>query len=217
MSSLGGFSEEALQLFQLAASERAYEFSEDGEVYDFTRCMRPNGTFYGTRGKCKSGSDAGAKAPVKPATPKGKKISEAATRHNTNKALGEMQRAAMSAGKKAQAPKKPRASSSQLKESQAKLYDDAKAKRAAAKEAEKAARQVMKETKGDKSKEARQRRQEADKAWERAAAAADRAQNAWMKEHTRWSRAAGRDERAKMSPAQRAEARRVDKIIKERG
>lgn len=216
MTNLGGFSEEALQLFQLAAVERTFEFSEGGEVYDFTRCMRPNGTFYGTRGKCKSGSDAGAKAPVKPATPKGKKISEAATRHNTNKALGEMQRAAMSGGG-AKAPKKLRATSSQLKESQAKLYDDAKAKRAAAKAAEKAARQVMKETKGDKSKEARQRRQEADKAWERAAAAAERAQNAWMKEHTRWSRAAGRDERAKMSPAQRAEARRVDKIIKERG
>jgi hypothetical protein len=37
---LGGFSEEALQLFQLAASEQSYEFSEEGETYDFTRCMR---------------------------------------------------------------------------------------------------------------------------------------------------------------------------------
>lgn len=26
--------------------------------YDFARCMRPNGTFYGTRGKCKSGTEA---------------------------------------------------------------------------------------------------------------------------------------------------------------
>lgn len=43
MTNLGGFSEEALQLFQLAASERGYdEFAEEGETYDFTRCMRIN-------------------------------------------------------------------------------------------------------------------------------------------------------------------------------
>ena len=30
-------------------------------VWDFTRCQRPNGTFYGTRGKCKSGDEVGAK------------------------------------------------------------------------------------------------------------------------------------------------------------
>jgi chromosome segregation ATPase len=61
MSHLGGFSEEALQLFQLAASEQSYEFSEEGETYDFTRCMRPDGSFYGTGGSCRKGSQAEAK------------------------------------------------------------------------------------------------------------------------------------------------------------
>ena len=56
MSNLGGFSEEALQLFQLAASEQGYEFSEKEENYDFSRCVRPDGSAYGTGGTCRKGS-----------------------------------------------------------------------------------------------------------------------------------------------------------------
>jgi hypothetical protein len=71
MATLGGFTEEALALFQLALVEQYYEFSEDGEAtFDFTRCQRANGTFYGTSGKCRSGDQVGAKevpAPKKPA------------------------------------------------------------------------------------------------------------------------------------------------------
>ena len=36
------------------------------EVWDFTRCQRPNGTFYGTRGKCRKGDEAGAKEVAEP-------------------------------------------------------------------------------------------------------------------------------------------------------
>jgi hypothetical protein len=61
MSNQGGFSEEAFEKYQRLLSEQGnVEFSE-GETYDFTRCMRPDGSFYGTRGKCKKGSEAGAK------------------------------------------------------------------------------------------------------------------------------------------------------------
>jgi len=64
MSNQGGFSEEAFEKYQRLLFEQGnVEFSE-GETYDFTRCMRPDGSFYGTRGKCKKGSEAGA-APVK--------------------------------------------------------------------------------------------------------------------------------------------------------
>ncbi len=73
LAMLGGFSEEALQLFQLAASEQSYEFSEGGETYDFTRCMRADGSFYGTRGSCKKGSAAGAKEKEAPKTEGGRK------------------------------------------------------------------------------------------------------------------------------------------------
>ncbi len=54
---LGRFSEEALKAF--AASHnldtRNQDFSEG--VFDFTRCVRPDGTAYGTRGKCRKGTE----------------------------------------------------------------------------------------------------------------------------------------------------------------
>lgn len=43
----GGFSENSLETYQNLLSSLM-----DEEVYDFARCVRPDGTFYGTRGKC---------------------------------------------------------------------------------------------------------------------------------------------------------------------
>lgn len=38
------------------------DFSEEAlAVWDFARCQRPDGTFYGTRGKCKAGKEVGAR------------------------------------------------------------------------------------------------------------------------------------------------------------
>jgi hypothetical protein len=59
--SLGDFSEEALLLFQHAAAEQLYEFSE-GETYDFTRCIRSDGSAYGTGGTCRKGTEGEAKS-----------------------------------------------------------------------------------------------------------------------------------------------------------
>jgi hypothetical protein len=57
----GSFSDEALLHYaELVAHAQPADFSE-GDTYDFTRCVRPNGSFYGTRGKCKSGTEVGAK------------------------------------------------------------------------------------------------------------------------------------------------------------
>jgi len=56
---MGHFSEEALKAYnELCAG--GIEFSEDS-VYDFARCVRSDGSFYGTRGKCKKGKEAGDK------------------------------------------------------------------------------------------------------------------------------------------------------------
>jgi hypothetical protein len=56
----GHFSEEALLRFaQLAAQTQSSDFSEEG-AYDFTRCVRPDGSAYGTGGKCRKGTE-GAK------------------------------------------------------------------------------------------------------------------------------------------------------------
>jgi hypothetical protein len=53
----GSFSEESLEVFnKLASATQDLDYSESRtDPYDFTRCVRPNGTAYGTGGKCKSG------------------------------------------------------------------------------------------------------------------------------------------------------------------
>lgn len=43
----GGFSDESLEAYQQL-------LSSEGQVYDFARCIRPDGSFYGTKGKCKA-------------------------------------------------------------------------------------------------------------------------------------------------------------------
>lgn len=57
----GGFTEAALAAYQKALEgKEGLDFSE-GETYDFTRCVRADGSVYGTRGKCKKGKETGAK------------------------------------------------------------------------------------------------------------------------------------------------------------
>lgn len=50
----GSFSKETLDIFR----ELALQFSEVSEQYDFTRCLRSNGTAYGTGGQCRKGVEA---------------------------------------------------------------------------------------------------------------------------------------------------------------
>jgi hypothetical protein len=53
----GSFSEEALSAYsQLVAEHKGVEFAEGG-VYDFTRCVRPDGTVYASSGKCRKGTE----------------------------------------------------------------------------------------------------------------------------------------------------------------
>ena len=61
----GSFSEESLRRFtELAAQAQPVEFSER-DTYDFTRCVRPDGSFYGTDGRCRKGTLTGAKEQIK--------------------------------------------------------------------------------------------------------------------------------------------------------
>ena len=61
----GYVSEQALAAYsQFVAEAQGLNFSE-GETYDFTRCVRPDGSAYGTRGKCKKGTE-GAKEVAAP-------------------------------------------------------------------------------------------------------------------------------------------------------
>jgi hypothetical protein len=70
----GSFSDEALlQYSELVAQKAPADFAE-GDTYDFTRCVRADGTFYASSGKCRKGSEAGPRE--KPAAGGGKKKAE---------------------------------------------------------------------------------------------------------------------------------------------
>ena len=57
----GGFTEEALAAYQKALAEQAGTDFAEGDSYDFTTCIRPDGSAYGTGGKCRKGSEGEAK------------------------------------------------------------------------------------------------------------------------------------------------------------
>lgn len=62
MKSSSSFDPQALELYaEMMAEKKGVDFSE-GETYDFTRCVRPDGSSYGTGGKCRQGSEQ-AKGP----------------------------------------------------------------------------------------------------------------------------------------------------------
>ena len=59
----GSFSDKALsQYSELLRAAQELAFSEGSEFYDFTRCVRPDGTAYGTGGKCRKGSEQAKEA-----------------------------------------------------------------------------------------------------------------------------------------------------------
>jgi hypothetical protein len=301
----GSVSEEALAEYsRLAAEKLGTDFAE-GEVYDFARCMRADGSFYGTSGTCKKGTAAGDKEAEAPKTAGGRKrrataetkaagaaerkaagaekradhsrrarlfkdelkkvagkmkgaddetrnrlLQEASDRANKRHAAGEDaadKRAksggdatdkkvsaqvreankqslagATDAARRQEETAKRRGNDAgktkQLREAQEQLFDTAKEKRARAKEAERVHKELEKRVKANpEDKELRTRLRDAGRAWDKAGTAADRAQTQWMKAHEKWSKSVDRDKRAQMSPEQRKEARRIDKIIKERG
>ena len=60
----GSFNEKSLLVYSELVTEKMDMDFAEGEVYDFTRCMRADGSFYGTSGRCRQGSPAGPKEEV---------------------------------------------------------------------------------------------------------------------------------------------------------
>ena len=57
----GGFSKEALERYNEMMAEQfggGHNFSECIDIFEYTRCERPNGTAYGTAGVCRLGAEA---------------------------------------------------------------------------------------------------------------------------------------------------------------
>lgn len=61
-SPLGGFTAEALEAYQKALAEQEGTDFAEGDSYDFTTCIRPDGSAYGTGGKCRKGTEGEAKS-----------------------------------------------------------------------------------------------------------------------------------------------------------
>jgi len=57
----GFIHEEALDEYSRLVAEKLNQDFAEGEVYDFTTCIRPDGSAYGTRGKCRKGTEGEAK------------------------------------------------------------------------------------------------------------------------------------------------------------
>lgn len=53
----GGFSAETLETYQKSIVEKTGVDFAEGDSYDFTRCIRKDGSAYGTGGKCRKGSE----------------------------------------------------------------------------------------------------------------------------------------------------------------
>jgi hypothetical protein len=58
----GGFTAEALEAYQKALAEQAGTDFAEGDSYDFTTCIRPDGSAYGTGGQCRKGSEGDSKS-----------------------------------------------------------------------------------------------------------------------------------------------------------
>ena len=65
----GHFSEDALQQFSEMASNLFPQDFSESDTYDFTRCVRPDGSSYGTGGSCRKGTEQ-AKQHDEKSTPK---------------------------------------------------------------------------------------------------------------------------------------------------
>lgn len=133
----GYFSAHMLERYaELLAEQNSVEFSEDGETYDFTRCVRPDGSAYAIASgkKCRQGTEQAAdvvapkakkakkeKAPAAPKAPAAKK--PAAKGATAAAAAPKAEKAAASP-----APKGPQSKAQKLKELASKLKDDVLAK-----------------------------------------------------------------------------------------
>ena len=75
----GSFSDESVQAFKAVMSDlHGLDYSE-AEMFDFTRCVRPNGSVYGTGGTCRKGTqtdknEQDAMSQLAGMLPKGEKI-----------------------------------------------------------------------------------------------------------------------------------------------
>ena len=236
----GYFNDQALEAYELlVADSKGFDFSEGESTYDFTRCVRPDGSAYGTGGKCRQGTESGpAPEPVKKAKDviqegiKGSspsRLKQMAKESGSNSVRGDLtvtpegkyilkgkkvtlNEAIMYLGKLNKAEEKQTAPEKPKRQLATKEQAQAAWKAAADnfKKAEAAYKAAVKA--GGRNPDA-----ETQKKIRQLGAAADKAENLNMKAMDAFDRASKRNARSKMSPSQRREERKWDQFKKEHG
>ncbi len=201
------FSDEALRNAMALAELKYSENPEDQvafeEAYDFARCQRPDGSFYGTSGQCRKGKESGAK--------------EAAPKKMKTDFRNDV---AASAAKRKARDEKIVARQNRDRELLTDIRGKVAEQRALKKDVatlERGAKEAARKVKKDPSKENKdqlKRINAALRVQDRALAKMEREIDKMARERGRIAQQA---ERERMTPAQRAEAARIRKIIKERG
>lgn len=224
------FTEEALKAAQ-ALSELKYSESEEdqlrfSEAYDFARCQRPDGSFYGTSGQCRKGTKTSdAPSPSRTAsqlTPK--EQAARAERQKAGEANRQAQAAASGAAKMAAKTAARHGENPEMisrdKELRSQIKDkvaDQKTRKAELDRVDRAFKMQEKAVKADPSKENKERLKRVRTALIQQERFYNRGERELEKMARERMRLQQKMERAKMSPAQRAEDRRIRNIIKERG
>lgn len=201
------FSEETLELYsRLVAEKLSADFSE-GETYDFARCMRPDGTFYGTRGKCRQGSEAG---------PAEKKEGTSARGAGEGAAAARAGGAQATAGRRGRNPEM-KAKDNELRSEITSRMVQQKERKAELDRLERAFKVQEKKTKEDSSRENKDLLRRVRTALIQQVRLYDKGQREIERMAAERLRIQKKMQRARMSPAQLAAERRIAKIIKERG
>lgn len=201
------FTEEALKAAQALAELKYSESEEDqlrfSEAYDFATCQRPDGSLYGTRGKCRKGTETSA-AGKEELQKTGKEM-----KANRGAYLDE-KKEAVKAGPHA-------AQLKELKSAWKDRADVAKTRKAELDRVDRAFKMQQKKVKEDPSKENKERLKRVRTALIQEERAYNRAEREAQRAADAYNRLNKRNERAKMNPAQRKEAARIDRMIRELG
>lgn len=205
---LGTVSEKIQELESLM-----FEFSEE---YDFARCQRADGSFYGTRGKCKKGKDAGA-APVSAPQARAAKAVSAPRKETLDETRERMaaNREAYLREKKAASKKGPlHKEVSEARDRVKEQMGEVKNRKSELDRLSRAYFAMEKKVKQEPSKENKERYKlvrsaliEQERAFRRSEKEAERLARQWRALNKK-------NERAMMTPAQRASERALDRQIK---
>lgn len=214
--------DEAIDQGRRNLARRGTSFAEElvEDNLDFARCQRPDGSFYGTRGKCKKGKDAGA-APVSQSKARAARVAARPPRKETLADTKERMagnREAYLAQKKSNLKRGPL--HKEVTEARDRLKEHLPELTARKKELDRlvrAARAQEQVVKKDRSKENRERLKlilAALRDQERAVRRSEKEAEKLARQYRSLNK---KNERAKMSPQQRAAEAALDREIRLRG